>query len=156
VWILGLRSGYGLAYHAGHYLSMTRPDVQVLSAGGGTYSHDIASVGSDDVLLVIAFRRRPRGLATLLTEVVSSGATTILVTDLSASASSRASTHVLRCHCHSPSPFNSFSAAVTLINYLAWRVGTMLGENGMDQYLRIDRLVRQLDNVSTPQSDKPG
>ena len=154
VWIMGLRSGYGLAFHTGHYFSMVRPDVQVLPAGGGSFSHEIASIGRDDVLLVIAFRRRPQLLPTLLDEVRSTGATTILLTDLSAAASARASAHVLRCHCHSPSPFNSFSAAVTLINYLAWRMGMILGENGMNQYRRIDRLVRLIDNVSTPQRDK--
>ncbi len=152
VWIMGLRSGYGLAFHAAHYLTLIKSDVQVLPAGGGSYSHEIASIAEGDVLLVIAFRRRPRLLPTILEEAQAAGATTILITDLSASASAKAAEHVLRCRCQSPSPFNSFVAAVTLINYLAWSVATAMEEEGLARLQKVDRLVGLLDNVSTPQT----
>ncbi|MFC0410310.1 MurR/RpiR family transcriptional regulator [Roseomonas elaeocarpi] len=154
--IMGLRSGYGLAHHAAHYFSLAMGDVQVLPTGGGSYSHEIASVAEGDVLLVIAFRRRPRLLPTILAEARASGAATVLITDLSATASARVAQHVLRCRCHSPSPFNSFAAAVTLINFLAWSVTTMLGEASRTRLRRIDRLVGLLDDVSTPQTTAPG
>ena len=153
VWILGMRSGYGLAHHAAHYLSILRPDVQVLPTGGGSYSHDIASIREDDVLFVISFRRRPKLLPDLLKEVGAIGATTVLITDLSAAASARSSRYVFKCHCHTPAPFNSFSAAVTIINYLAWRVSSLLRKDGIDRFQRIDHLVEVLDSVSTPQHD---
>ncbi len=60
VWIMGLRSGYGLAHQAAHYFTLMKNDVQVLPAGGASYSHEIASVAKGDVMIVIAFRRRPR------------------------------------------------------------------------------------------------
>ena len=152
VWIMGLRSGYGLAFHAAHYLTLIKNDVQVLPAAGGSYSHEIASITEGDVLLVIAFRRRPRLLPAILTEARAAGATTVLITDLSASASAKAAEHVLRCRCQSPSPFNSFAAAVTLINYLAWSVATAMGEEGLARLHKVDRLVGRLDDVSTPQT----
>lgn len=154
LWIMGLRSGYGLAHHAAHYFSLIKNDVQVLPAGGATYSHEIASIAPGDVLLVIAFRRRPRLLPAILTEARSAGATTVLITDLSAAASAKASDHVLRCKCQSPSPFNSFSAAVTLINYLAWSVTTLLGEESLARFRKIDGIVRALDDVSTPKEPR--
>ncbi|WP_342358798.1 MurR/RpiR family transcriptional regulator [Terrarubrum flagellatum] len=150
IWIMGLRSGYGLAHHAAHYFSLIKRDVQVLPSGGATHSHDIASIAKGDALLVIAFRRRPRLLPAILTEARAAGATTILITDLSAAASAKASEYVLRCRCQSPSPFNSFSAAVSIINYLAWSVTTLLGDESLAQFRKIDRLVKLLDDVSTP------
>jgi DNA-binding MurR/RpiR family transcriptional regulator len=63
---MGLRSGYGLAHQAAHYLTLMKSDVQVLPAGGASYSHEIASIAKGDVLLVIAFRRRPRLLPTII------------------------------------------------------------------------------------------
>lgn len=152
VWIMGLRSGYGLAHQAAHYFTLMKNDVQVIPVGGGSYSHEIASIDKGDVLLVIAFRRRPRLLATILKEARAAGATTVLITDLSAAASAKAAEHVLRCRCQSPSPFNSFSAALTIINYLAWSVATAMGDASLKRYERIDWLVKRLDDVSTPQT----
>jgi len=153
VWIMGLRSGYGLAHHAAHYLTLIKNDVQVLPSGSGSYSHEVASMVKGDVLLVIAFRRRPRLLPAILSEARAAGATTVLITDLSAAASAKASEYVLRCRCQSPSPFNSFAAAVTLINYLAWSVAAAMGDESLERFQKIDRLVGALDNVSTPQNE---
>ncbi|MGK6311491.1 MurR/RpiR family transcriptional regulator [Neorhizobium sp. DT-125] len=153
VWIMGLRSGYGLAHQAAHYLTLMKNDVQVLPAGGASYSHEIASIAKGDVLLVIAFRRRPRLLPTIIKEARAAGAVTVLITDLSAAASAKASDHVLRCRCQSPSPFNSFVAALTIINYLAWSVATAMGEESLARFRKIDRLVKLLDDVSTPQTN---
>ncbi|MET0745331.1 MAG: MurR/RpiR family transcriptional regulator [Microvirga sp.] len=153
VWIMGLRSGHGLAHHASHYLGLIKRDVRVIPVGAFTYARDIASIDAGDAFLAIAFRRRPRLLPTLLLEARAAGAATVLITDISAGASAKAADHVLRCRCTSPSPFNSFSAAVTLINYLAWSVATELGEESIAQFRRIDRLVGLLDDVSMPQSD---
>ncbi|MHA6729179.1 MurR/RpiR family transcriptional regulator [Devosia sp. A369] len=150
VWIMGLRSGYGLAHHAAHYLTLIKNDVQVLPSGGGSYSHDIASIAEGDVFLVIAFRRRPRRLADILREARAGGATTVLITDISAAASAKAAEYVLRCRCQSPSPFNSFAAAVTIINYLAWSVATAMSYESLARFQKIDRLVDLLDDVSTP------
>lgn len=154
VWIMGLRSGYGLAHQAAHYLTLMKNDVQVLPAGGASYSHEIASIAKGDVLLIIAFRRRPRLLPTIIKEARAAGAVTVLITDLSAAASAKVSAHVLRCRCQSPSPFNSFVAALTLINYLAWSVATAMGDESLKRYEKIDRLVKLLDDVSTPQTNK--
>ncbi|MET3601671.1 MurR/RpiR family transcriptional regulator [Martelella mangrovi] len=152
VWIMGLRSGYGLAHQAAHYLTLMKSDVHVIPTGGASYSHEIASITKGDVLLVIAFRRRPRLLPTILKEARAAGAVTILITDLSAAESAKAAEHVLRCHCQSPSPFNSFVAALTIINYLAWSVATGMGDDSLKRYERIDWLVKRLDDVSTPQT----
>ncbi|EJJ31448.1 MurR/RpiR family transcriptional regulator [Rhizobium sp. CF142] len=152
VWIMGLRSGYGLAQQAAHYFTLMKSDVQVLPAGGASYSHEIASIAKGDVMLVIAFRRRPRLLPTIIREARAAGAITILITDLSALASAKAANHVLRCRCQSPSPFNSFVAALTIINYLAWNVATVMGAESLARYEKIDRLVKLLDDVSTPQT----
>ncbi len=152
VWIMGLRSGYGLAHQAAHYFTLMKNDVQVLPSGGASYSHEIASIAKGDVLLIIAFRRRPRLLPTIIREARSAGAITILITDLSAAASAKAAHHVLRCRCQSPSPFNSFVAGLTIINYLAWSVASALGSESHARYEKIDRLVKLLDDVSTPQT----
>ncbi|MFC0201236.1 MurR/RpiR family transcriptional regulator [Paracoccus rhizosphaerae] len=150
VWIVGLRNGFGLAHLASHYFGLVKDDVRVLPASGTSMAHDLASVRAGDVALVFAFRRRPRQLALLLEEMKAAGAVAVLVTDISASASAKAASHVIRCRCHSPTPFNSFTAAATVIEYIVWSVGARLGDRSIERFRRIDRMVELLDDVSTP------
>ncbi|MBN9888947.1 MurR/RpiR family transcriptional regulator [Salipiger abyssi] len=154
VWIMGMRSGEGLALHADHYLNLIRDGVQILDYGAGALSRSVAAVGPGDLLLVIAFRRRPRVLVRLLEEARQAGAETLLITDRSAGASARAADMTLRCHTQSPAPFNSFAAAVTLINCLAWQVHAAMGASAIERYRRIDDLVSEFDDVSTPLPQK--
>ncbi|GAA4220468.1 MurR/RpiR family transcriptional regulator [Sagittula marina] len=151
VWIIGLRSGQGLGLHIGHYLTLIRGDVHMMQFGAGSLSHDVGSLAEGDLLLVIAFRRRPKVLVELLEAARDAGARTLLISDLSAGASARAADITLRCRTQSPAPFNTFTAAVTLINCLAWQVHAMMGDAAIARYRRIDQLVRKLDDVSTPQ-----
>jgi len=150
LWLLGLRSGYGLAHHASHYFSNLRDDVFVIESHGNAYAQQAASIRSGDLLFTLAFRRRPQFLPALLDHVRGVGAHTVLVTDLSAAASAKAADDVLRCRCQSPSPFNSFAAAVTIVNYLAWKVSELKGKDAGERFRKVDELVPFLDRVATP------
>lgn len=150
IWIIGMRSGEGLAIHAYHYLSLMRSDVQVMDVVGGGLSRHLAEFAPGDLLLTIAFRRRPKFLTRFLDAAQDAGAKTILITDLSAAASARTAEITLRCRTQSPAPFNTFTAAVTLINCLAWQVHTTLGTAAVERYRRIDGFVQEFDDVSMP------
>lgn len=152
VWIIGLRSGHGLAIYAAHYLTLVRADVHVMQIDSGSLSHEVSNFRQGDLLLAIAFRRRPKVLVKLLEAAREHQADTMLVTDLSAGASARAAHYTLRCRTQSPSPFNTFTAATTMIGYLAWKVHALMGDEAIERYRRIDQLVHRLDNVSTPAS----
>lgn len=151
VWIIGLRSGHGLGLHMAHYLTLIRDRVHLMNFGSGSLSHDVGCLEEGDLLLVIAFRRRPKLLVALLEAARDAGARTLLITDLSAGASARTADMTLRCRTQSPAPFNTFTAAVTLINSLSWQVHAMMGDAAIERYRHIDQLVDKLDNVSTPQ-----
>ena len=150
IWIMGMRSGEGLAIHAYHYLNLMRSDVQVMDVVGGGLSRHLAEFAPGDLLMIIAFRRRPKVLKRFLDAAQDAGAQTILITDLSAAASARTANITLRCRTQSPAPFNTFSAAVTLINCLAWQVHTTLGAAAVERYRRIDGFVQEFDDISMP------
>ncbi|SMO97705.1 MurR/RpiR family transcriptional regulator [Paracoccus laeviglucosivorans] len=150
IWVVGLRNGFGLAHLAAHYFGLVKTDVRVLPAAGTSMAHELSSMRAGDVVIVFSFRRRPRKLAQLLQEIRASGALAVLITDVSAAASAQAADHVVRCRCHSPSPFNSFTAAATVIDYLVWTVAARLGPLSVERFRRIDRMVELMDDVSTP------
>ena len=124
-------------------------------ASGTSMAHELSGLRAGDVVLCFAFRRRPRKLPLLLTEMRAVGAITALITDISASESAKAADYAIRCRCHSLAPFNSFTAATTIIDYLSWSLATRLGELSVERYRKIDRLVELIDDVATPKRETP-
>jgi DNA-binding MurR/RpiR family transcriptional regulator len=154
IFLVGLRNGFGLAHYAAHFFGLIKDDVRVLPATGTSMAHELSAIGKGDHVICFAFRRRPRKLPLLLTEMRAAGAVATLITDISASESARAADHVVRCRCYSLAPFNSFTAAATIIDYLSWNVAARLGEKSVERFRRIDRMVELLDDVATPRRDK--
>ncbi|MBN9888958.1 MurR/RpiR family transcriptional regulator [Salipiger abyssi] len=150
VWVMGLRASVGLAEIATHYLGQVRRGVHGISGDSATWSRDLALLDPGDVLLIFAFRRRPTVLPRLITEARRLGATTVLITDISAGASARVADHALRCSGQSPSPLISFSAAITIVNVLTLGVAQRLGEASRKHMDDVNKLVRSVEAVSSP------
>ncbi|WP_347312075.1 MurR/RpiR family transcriptional regulator [Defluviimonas sp. SAOS-178_SWC] len=153
VWIIGLRNGFGLAHYAAHYFGLVKDDVRVLPGTGTSMAHELAGVRAGDLVMVFAFRRRPKLLPRLLQELRGNGAVVTLITDISAAESAKAADHTIRCRCHSPAPFNSLSAATTVIDYIAWNVYSQQENASVAHFQRIDRFVELMDDVATPRRE---
>lgn len=153
VWIIGLRNGFGLAHYAAHYFGLVKNDVRVLPATGTSMAHELAGVRKGDLVMVFAFRRRPKLLPRLISELRSAGAVVTLITDISAAESARTADHVIRCRCHSPAPFNSLSAATTIIDYICWHIFARQEKESVARFQRIDRYVELMDQVATPRRE---
>lgn len=110
IFVVGLRNGFGLAHYAAHYLGLVKDDVRVLPASGTSMAHELSGIRAGDAVLCSAFRRRPRKLPLLLTEMRAVGAITALITDISASESAKAADYAIqradaiRSHRSTPSP----------------------------------------------------
>jgi len=148
--IVGLRNSLGLAHLARHYLGFGRAEVQVMPVAGASWGEEFASLAPGDLMLAIGFRRRPKILARLLQTAQAMGVGTVLLTDMSATISARHADVVIRCHSKCPAPFSSFTAAITVINYLAWALIEAQGPAGVDRLRRLDELISALDDVSQP------
>jgi DNA-binding MurR/RpiR family transcriptional regulator len=155
IFLIGLRNGFGLAHYAAHYFGLIKSDVRVLPATGTSMAHELSAIRKGDLVICFAFRRRPRTLPLLLAEIRATGAIATLITDISAAASAKAADHVVRCRCHSLAPFNSFTAATTVIDYLSWTVAARLGESSVERFRKIDRMVELIDDVATPKRETP-
>jgi DNA-binding MurR/RpiR family transcriptional regulator len=151
--VIGMRNGFGLAHYAAHYFGLIKNDVRVLPATGTSMAHELAGIRSGDLVICFAFRRRPRKLPLLLTEIRATGAVVALITDISAAESAKAADHVIRCRCHSLAPFNSFTAAATIIDYVSWTIAARLGERSVERFRKIDRMVDLFDDVATPKRE---
>ena len=145
VWVLGLRSSYVMAHYARFLLIMLKQDVRLVPVGGLSFAEEVVDMAAGDVLLAIGFRRRPRVLKALMENARDRGVKVIFVTDLTASLTPRSAEFVLRCHSR-PSYFtDSYTAAMSVLNFLASSLALKLGTPARLRLDAIDTLHDELD-----------
>lgn len=145
VWVLGLRNSYAMAHYARFLLVMLKPDVRLVPVGGLSFAEELVAMAAGDVLLAIGFRRRPRILKALMENARDRGVKVILLTDLTAYQTPKSAVFVLRCHSR-PSYFSdSYTAAMSVLNYLASSLALKLGGPARERLDAIDTLHDQLD-----------
>lgn len=140
VFVVGLRNNFALALYARGLLNQVMPDVRVLPQGGYTVAEELATVGEDDAVLALAFRRRLPLLAEMLQAASEQGAGVVLIGDPTVDTCARHAEVTLRCPCHGVSLFDSYTAAMTLLNYLCSSVAVALGGAAKDQLADIEAL----------------
>ncbi|MBV9633972.1 MAG: MurR/RpiR family transcriptional regulator, partial [Methylobacteriaceae bacterium] len=101
IWLIGFRASHALAELATFWIKYLKSDVVLLPSAWMTVAEDVVAVQPEDTVLAIGMRRRPRLLRALLKHARESGATVILLTDLSASATAKFADIVIRCHSRS-------------------------------------------------------
>lgn len=148
IWILGLRNSFGLAHYARFILNMLREDVRLIPVGGLSFAEEVLNMKPGDGMLVIGFRRRPMALRAVMSKAQSIGVKTVYVTDISASRTAKFADVVFRCHSHGPYLYNSYTAALSVLNFLGTSLALHLGQTGIDRLDRIDELHDELDAFS--------
>ena len=139
-WVLGFRNSMALAEYARGVLLHVKPDIRLLPAAGMTISEEAASFSPRQALLAIGFRRRLPVFSQVLAEASAVGMPTVLITDAAAPFSKQDATVILRCQARGQSYFDSYAAAMSLLNYIATSVGLALGSTAMARLRRIERL----------------
>lgn len=150
VYLLGLRNSFSLAHYARFTLKMLKPDVRLVPVGGLSFAEDVMEMGKEDVLLAIGFRRRPLVLRELLGHARNRETGIVLVTDLSASETAENATVVLRCHSRSALAFDSYTSAMSVLNYIANGVAVALGPASLKRLEMVDNLHDELDAFTIP------
>jgi len=148
IWILGLRNSYGLAHYARFILNMLREDVRLIPIGGLSFAEEVLNMKPGDGMLVIGFRRRPMALRAVMSKAQSLGVKTVYVTDISAARTAKLADVVFRCHSHGPYLYDSYTAAVSILNFLGTSLALHLGQTGIDRLNQIDELHDELDIFS--------
>jgi DNA-binding MurR/RpiR family transcriptional regulator len=117
--VIGFRNGYPLALHLREQLAQSRDNVRLAPLPGQSIGEELAGLGKQDVVVLFGFRRRPAGFTPLVTALHRRGIPIILLADSSASAVSESCTVWLKCPVDSGSPFDSYAAAMSMINVVA-------------------------------------
>jgi DNA-binding MurR/RpiR family transcriptional regulator len=134
VLVIGFRNSYAMALHLRQQLVQARPAVELAPQPGQSVGEELPGLTETDVVVVVAFRRRPEAAGRLLAAIAASPATLVLLTDPSGRAHARHADHVIECPLETVSAFDSYAAPASVIGLLASMV---LAQNLRDGGRRI-------------------
>lgn len=135
VLVVGWRNSYPVALHLREQLLQARPGVALAPQPGQTVAEEVADLGPHDALVVVAFRRRPPAVATLLSAGLE--VPTVLVTDPSARTAAPGLRHRVVVPVDGPGAFDSYSAAMAVTAVLAEAVLARRGRAGRDRVAQV-------------------
>ena len=127
VLVLGFRNSAWLALYARIQLGLLRPAVDLAPLPSQTLSESLVGLGRGDVILAVGMRRRVPGFAAAIQAARAEGARIVLLTDPTGVADVPCVDWTLGCHCRGAAMFDTYVAAVSVINFLCAQVAAQLG-----------------------------
>jgi DNA-binding MurR/RpiR family transcriptional regulator len=147
LWIVGYRNGYASAFYAHALFSHARADVTLINEAAGKSADILADVGDGDVLFAVDFRRRTRALSRVVEVARGAGAAVVLLTYAPLSALASQAQVVLTCPTQGSAIFDSYVAAVSMLNYLAGELVAGARTTSRQRMERMERIHQQLDDL---------
>lgn len=149
VYCLGLRGLSNLAGLLGFLLNMGGERSHVITHGDATLFEQLYHIQRGDAMVAFAFRRYTRRTIEALKFAAKRGAKTITITDSPASPTAQIADLALVAHVKSESFFNSYAAAVGIINALVAKVVGMRFSRTREALERIEEFLPEEDFIAT-------
>jgi DNA-binding MurR/RpiR family transcriptional regulator len=147
VLVIGFRNSYPMALHLRQQLAQARDLVELAPVAGQSVGEELASLGADDVVVLVGFRRRPQIFARVVALVATSGASSVLLTDAGGLRYADEVDDVVECPVDSVTAFDSYAAVSSVIALLAAAVlGARLRE-GRARIAGIGDAYRELEEL---------
>ena len=147
VLLVGFRNSFPLALHLRQQLLQCRGNVAAAPLPGQTVAEELAGFGTDDVVLLLGFRRRPAGFGAVLEAAAARDATTVLIGDPSARRLASQATVWLECPVDSVSAFDSYASAMSLMSVLANGVLKLRAKSGRDRIREVTSIFGALGEL---------
>ncbi len=145
--IIGLRNSYPVAMHLRLQLMQVRNQVSLLPSPGQTLSEELADLSSEDVVVVVGFRRRPAIIRRVLEQLQRQSVPTVLLSEPQVPGLQGLARWQLAAPLESVSAFDSYSAAMSLVNLLSNALLHEMLTEGRQRIHQIADLYQQLDEL---------
>ncbi|MCQ8234215.1 MurR/RpiR family transcriptional regulator [Pectobacterium carotovorum] len=145
--LIGLRNSYPVALHLRQQLLQIRQQVTLLTQPGQTLSEELVDLTAQDVVIVVAFRRRPRLIQPLLAQLQKRGVPVLLLCEPQASTLMSLATWSLCVALDSVSAFDSYSSAMSLVNVISNALLHEMLRDGRQRIHQIVDLYGELDEL---------
>jgi DNA-binding MurR/RpiR family transcriptional regulator len=148
--VVGRRNSYPVALHLRQQLAQIRGRVALLPVPGQSLGEDLAGLAEDDAAVIVGFRRRFQGFSTLTEVLLDRGVPVVLIGDDSLEPWHGRVAQFLPAPLDSPSAFDSYAAAMSLVNLLATAILAQDARQGRTRVSTITTLYDDLDELETP------
>lgn len=143
VWIVGHRISHAFAVYLRWQLIKVAPDIAVIPKDGETMGEHLAAMSADDLVLIVALRRRRSGLGALLDELARIGTARALISDDSLPPDPGLDWH-LRCRITTATPQFNHAAVLALCHQIVVRTTLKAGAEGRRRLREVDELNERL------------
>lgn len=147
VFILGLRNSAPVALHLRQQLMQSRGQVYVMPQLGQTLAEELVDITPADVVVVVAFRRRPRVIRPVLEALHRQGVPTLAISEPQAAGITTLARWHLGVPLDSVSAFDSYSGAMSMVNLLANALLHNALTEGRQRIHQIASLYTELDEL---------
>ena len=117
--LLGMRNSYPVAMHLRQQLMQVREQVLLIPQPGQTLAEELVDLGPQDMVVAVAFRRRPRLVQEVLQQLQIQQVPTLLICEPQAQALLPLASWHLMTPLDSVSAFDSYSSAMSLASLLS-------------------------------------
>ncbi|MDX6917725.1 MurR/RpiR family transcriptional regulator [Pectobacterium carotovorum] len=145
--LIGLRNSYPVSLHLRQQLLQIRQQVTLLTQPGQTLSEELVDLTAQDVVIVVAFRRRPRLIQPLLAQLQKRGVPVLLLCEPQVSTLMPLATWSLCVPLDSVSAFDSYSSAMSLVNVVSNALLHEMLRDGRQRIHQIADLYGELDEL---------
>ncbi len=135
--VVGQRNSYPVALHLRQQLAQARADVVVAPQPGQKLADEVVGLGADDLVVLVAFRRRATGVRALVDALQAAGVPVLMLADTTARPYAPQVEVWLEVPVATRLAFDSYAAAATLVSVLADRVLARLDGSGQSRVREI-------------------
>lgn len=147
IYIVGMRNAYPVALHLRQQLIQTRAQVHILPQPGQTLAEDLVDITPEDMVVVIAFRRRTRIIQPLMQQLQSARIPVLALCEPQAQSVISLARWQFCAPLDSVSAFDSYASAMSLVNLIANALLHELLALGRPRIHQIADLYQHLDEL---------
>ncbi|KAA8728701.1 MurR/RpiR family transcriptional regulator [Ewingella americana] len=145
--LLGFRNSYPVALHLRQQLVQVRQGVMMMPQPGQTLAEELVDLTEQDVVIFVAFRRRPRAARAILSQLQALNVPVLLICEPQAQSLLPMARWHLAASLDSVSAFDSYSAAMSLANLLSNALLHEMLASGRQRIHQISDLYSDLDEL---------
>jgi len=116
--VIGYRNSHALAQYFARQLVLLKEDVKLLPQAGQTIGEDLPGFSSEDMAIVLAFRRRVPLVDQIVRHARKIKLPVLVLTDTGTPSNELAADWRIVCETRGPAQFDSYAAAMSVLNLL--------------------------------------
>lgn len=143
--LVGFRNSYPVALHFRQQLLQIRGKIRLLPQPGQTLGEEIEDLEADELVILVAFRRRPKVIEKLINKL--QGHHLVMMADPSAQIYKDKVSQLLICQLGQEMPLDSYAAPMSVISVLANQLLAASPKQGKQRIASISNLFQDLDEL---------